>query len=253
MLTIFLVNGYIQTKKLFDAIENRDYEGVKTSIRSGAWINQREHLLYIPNIIPTNPTPLIVACKNGDTEVVELLLQNGADINREDNYTGQTPLLAALHGKKSNRFSLAMYLIDRGANIHVNQSSTSPFQRSLLILGSDTPETIQDGFNLFKYLLQNNVDMTIRIGEENALTFAAHYGNYNAVKYLLDEGYFDVNVQDNAGDTALISATTNNHAEIVIMLLEYNADISLTDSNGKTASDIAKEKNYEQIFDLLNQ
>jgi len=113
---IIIGNGVYQNKKLFDAIESSDYAGAKQAIENGAWINSRKHLLHMPNLIPQNPTPLINACEKGNEEIISLLLDSGADINKKDSYTGQTPLLAALHGTKANRFSIAMFLLEKGAD-----------------------------------------------------------------------------------------------------------------------------------------
>lgn len=59
---IILGNGVYQSKKLFAAVESSDYAGARQAIEKGAWINARKHLFHIPNLIPQNPTPLIIAC-----------------------------------------------------------------------------------------------------------------------------------------------------------------------------------------------
>ena len=248
---IVIGNGVYQNKKLFDAIESSDYAGVKLAIEKGAWINTRKHLLHIPNLIPTNPTPLISACKKGDEEIISLLLDNGADINKKDSYTGQTPLLAALHGTKANRFSIAMFLLEKGADPFIVQEATSPLEETLVVLDSDDEQTIIDGFELFKYLIEQQVDLNISRGKENALTFAAHYSNYNAVEFLIKENYFDINSKDLAGDTALIVAIKNDQTQITKLLLELGADKSLKDAEGKTAYDYAVERGFVELAELL--
>lgn len=242
IVAVVIGNGVYQNNKLFGAVERDDYAGAKQAIEEGAWINTRKHLLHVPNLISQNPTPLIIACEKGNEKIISLLLDNGADINKKDSYTGQTPLLAALHGTKANRFSIAMFLLEKGADAFAVQNTTSPLEETLVVLDSDNAQTIKDGFELFKYLIEKQVSMNICRGKENVLTFAAHYGNYNVVEFLIKENYFDINSKDLAGDTALIVATKNNQTQIMQLLLELGADKSLKDAKGKTAYDYAVEE-----------
>ncbi len=246
-----IINGINQNKKLFVAIENNDYVASQEAINSGAFINFRKNLFYIAELVPTNPTPLIAACKNGNRDIVELLLEKGADINKRDNFTGKTPLLAALHGSKQNRFELAMYLIDNGADIYASQKTTSPFEEALIVLTTDDESTIAEGFDLFRYLMKQNVNMNICTGNENVLTFAAHYNNYNVVKYLIENNYYDIDSFDSSGETALIVATKNNRIQIVELLLKLGANKTIKDSEGKIALDYAICNDYYEIISLL--
>jgi len=57
-------------------------------------------------------TPLIVAARYGHKDIVQILLENGANIDHQDNY-GQTALMyAANFGLKD----VVQLLLDRGAN-----------------------------------------------------------------------------------------------------------------------------------------
>ena len=199
----YITNGLYQSSKLLTAVENNDYESAKEAVECGAWVNKRRHIVA-PVIRYNNTTPLIEACKNGNQEIVELLIENGADVNLKDNFTGNTPLLAALKGTKENRFRLAMYIIEKGGDIYADQGSTSAFYRALYIGENDSEQNVDESVTVIKYLLENNVDQTIYMSKENALTHAAHYRNYGAVDYLIQEGYYDVNCRDDNGDTALI-------------------------------------------------
>ncbi len=248
---IIVGNGVCQNKKLFDAIENGDYTGADQAIKKGAWINERKRMLYMPNLVPKNPTPLITACHKGDVSIIALLLDNGANINKKDNYNGQTPLLAALNGVNANRFSIAKLLLEKGADPFAVQKTTSPLEKTLVVLDSDDEQTIKEGFELFKYLIEQQVDLDIRQGNENALTFAAHYGNENVVVFFVKQKYFDVNSKDLAGDTALIVAVKNNQTHITQVLLDLGADKSLKDAKGKTAYDYAVERGFVDLAELL--
>jgi len=200
----------------------------------------------------TNPTPLIAACKEGNQDIVALLLEHGADINKRDNCTDETPLLAALQGTKQNRFSLAFYLIEKGADIHMVQpGANSALQETLLVSEQDSENTIAEGFSLFQYLMEQNVDKAIQLPWESTLTYAAHYGNSNVVRYLLENGHFSVDELDPKGNTALIVAAKNNQLEIAELLLAFGASKSIADDSGKTAYDHAVENGYLEVAEIL--
>lgn len=253
--TIFMcVTGIYQNRKLFNAIDNNDVVATQKALKYGAWVNARKHLNITPivEIVTSNPTPLEYACKIGNQEIVQLLLENGAKINKGNKQTHSTPLLYALHGTKSNRFSLAMYLIENGADIY-NADQAKRLGEDLLYISSEDSENIvQEGFLLFQYLMEKDVPIGFSIGTESLLTFSARYNNYNAVRYLVDEGYFNVNEYDRAQNTALIIATKFENLEMVELLLELGADVSLVDANGNTALDYAIKLNNTPIATLLS-
>ena len=250
---VFVFNGIYQNEKLFDAIENDDYDAAQRAIANGAWINRRRHLISNAELFGFNPTPLVAACELGNQEIIELLLKNGADINKIDNTTGNTPLMAVFYGVKANRFVLAMYLIEQGADYNKGNGTSTPLLESMLISSKDDAQTIKEGFELFEYLMQHQVDINVPWGPENTLTYAAHYSNVAVVKYLIEKGYFEVDVRNPLSKTALIVAAQYGQTEIVCTLLELGADRSLTDSDGKTALDYAYEKGYDDIVSLLEE
>ncbi len=77
---------------LMSAVISGDIDGVKFFAKSGPdLVNQK-------NI--GGATPLLLACREGNLEIVKILIDNGANINVTDN-EGWTPLMrAALAGKK---------------------------------------------------------------------------------------------------------------------------------------------------------
>ena len=252
-LVVFIGNGYLQNRLLFDAISMNDYDAARAAIEFGAFLELPQHLIAIPEIVMTNPTPLITACKKGNQDIVTLLLEYGADVNRPDNCTNETPLLAALQGVRQNRFSLAFCLIHNGANIHmVQQGVNSALQEAILISRSDSEETVAEGYRLFQYLMDHEVDTAIQLPWESTLTYAVHYRNHNVVRYLLENGYFAIDELDPNGNTALIVAVRSNQLDMVKLLLDLGAAKDVTDVTGKTAYDYALDNGYEEIATLLD-
>lgn len=67
-------------------------------------------------------TPLIIAVYNNQPAVVELLLQNGADVNAQDS-AGNTPLMGACFKGYS---SIAITLVDAGAAVNMRNYQGAP-------------------------------------------------------------------------------------------------------------------------------
>jgi ankyrin repeat protein len=70
------------------------------------------------------------------------------------------------------------------------------------------------------------------------------------VKKFISEGG-DINIQDQWGQTALMTASSWNCPEIARLLVEGGANLDIQDKGGRTALDYAKRNNYEKIIQLL--
>ena len=251
LIALFSINRRLQTESLFKSIDAGDYDAATMAIDFGANVNGYKHVANIPALVMMNPTPLVQACKVGNEEIIKLLLECGANVNLPDKITGKTPLLAALHGTKQNRFSLAFQLIEQGADIHVVLDNNSPIAECLVFSEDDSASTQAEGFALLCYLLENGASLDGIPFSENALTYAAHYGNIDAIKYLLANEYFDVDEYDEGGCTALICAVKHHQAAVVEILLDYGASALVEDSTGLTAVDYAMQNKNQMIVDML--
>lgn len=78
-------------------------------------MNYKESKRIVNNKDKYGNTPLKLAIQKGNKEVVEILLDNGADIHLRDNFLGFTPIMvAAFCGKKE----IVRILYSRGANLY---------------------------------------------------------------------------------------------------------------------------------------
>jgi len=84
-----------------------------------------------------------------------------------------------------------------------------------------------------------------------SLILAAQEGDVQTVKTLLDAGGVDVDAKGNAGMTALMHASRQNHIECVKVLLNKGANVNATNDFGRTAIKIANEKRNIEIVKLL--
>ena len=201
-------------------------------------------------------TLLITASENGYTDIVELLLKNGASPDIF-NSADTTALMEACH----NQHPLIVELLLRhGADPNI-------FKRwgpTALILAVD-----KDDVKITELLLEYNVDPNFRMkgNGDTPLMIASRRGNTEIATLLLERGAnpnilkLDTN---NSNNTALIMAAMKNRAPMVELLLEYNADPNLRNSAqnhtgslhdiyfGSTALHWASmEENYDIIKLLL--
>lgn len=96
-------------------------------------------------------------------------------------------------------------------------------------------------------------DVNARVGHvgQTALHLAVRHGRASTVRLLLAHGA-EVNAQDQAGTTALISACDRGHTDIVrILLQDPDCDVTLTDKGSRSALSLATQASHTEIADLL--
>ena len=72
-------------------------------------------------------TPLIKACYNGNYKIVKLLLENGADVNRQ-NDCRETPLFISC----GEKLSIVKLLVEKKAKINLKNDSKVSFTINVL-------------------------------------------------------------------------------------------------------------------------
>ncbi|CAG4944610.1 unnamed protein product [Parnassius apollo] len=180
------------------------------------------------------------AAADGHVEVVRLLLEHGADPNKQDHVHGNT----ALHEAAWKGYSRCAALLARGgaelrsrnaagfAPLHLAcQNGHNQTCRELLLAGAQ-PD------------LQNNYGDT-------SLHTAARYGHAGVTRILIS-AQCKVSEQNKNGDTALHIAAAMGRRKLTRILLEAGCDKSLRNHQGETARDIATRKGLEEIINILN-
>lgn len=183
-------------------------------------------------------------------EAATLLLENGADLNARAvdiyNTEGWTPLLAAMN---NNRWKVARFLVERGAEVNVQAVARSDGDERLgtgltpLMLAVKSAEV---GTSVT--LLDKGASVDTRtLSGRTALSFAAEKGSLRLVEVLLSRGA-RVNDANKNGWTPLMFAST---ADVTEALLKNGAEVEARTRRGGTALLIAAEEKATGIVTLL--
>nr|VZI30037.1 unnamed protein product [Spirometra erinaceieuropaei] len=222
-------------------------------------------------------TPLHMAVHYNHVQLVELLLDHGADAScaAGNGYT-------ALHiAAKKNHQDIASLLL---ADDHDNHRSTNAESRSgftplhlasqegnvdmvgLLLLNGAEPNhqakngltplhlaAQEDRVNVAQQLVSSGADISaVSHAGYTPLHTACHFGRLNMVRYLLSlADRVDVNRTTKMGFTPLHLAAQQGHSQIASLLLEHGADANLLNEQGLTAAHIARRRHFPVLFDTL--
>lgn len=259
-------------KEIISFIESGDFQTIKKLIESKSL--DVNYNLEIDEY--SKSTPLIQAIKYKQTDIINYLLENNADVNLALGYS--TPLTEAMYDEE-----LVRKLIDLGADVNLGAELTgfTPLMASLnniaiaeLLIekGADIEAKDDDDINalvyastynneeMVKFLLEKGADANTVCEIENEhidisptpLMNAAYRGNTNIINMLLENGA-DINYTTDYGMTALMMAASFNQFEAAKTLLEHNANTSITNGYGETALDLAKSEDYKDIVELLEK
>ncbi len=161
------------------------------------------------------------AAELGDTVLVEIMIENGYDIE-EKNWIEQT----ALHfAAKEGHIECLKYLIDKGADLEAKDSKE----------GTPLHSAAEGGhLECLKYLIDKGADLEPKdFNNRTLLHKSAHNGHLECLKYLIDKEA-DLEAKDNYGRTLLHSAAAEGHLECLKYLIDKGADLEAKDNKGRT-------------------
>ncbi|EIS4835558.1 ankyrin repeat domain-containing protein [Escherichia coli] len=189
-------------------------------------------------------TEFLLAAEQGNSDGLKSCLDKKVDINAT-NREGRTAIIIASLNKHYDCVSL---LISAGADINKQDKTCfNPF-----LIGC-----LNNDLTLLRTVLPANPDLNCltRFGGVG-ITPACEKGHVEIVRELLMRTDINVNHTNFVGWTPLLEAIVLNDGgekqqEIVKLLLEHGANPHMTDKYGKTPLELAREKGYHKIAELL--
>jgi len=188
-------------------------------------------------------TALIIAAWYGSPEIVTLLLENGANINAQDN-AGYTAIAKASSLGVGRHYEIVEILIQACANLNLKtKEGKSPFLLAVLNGHVELGNVLKRaGAKEDPYFLGKAAD--------NELLLASSLGDLQRVKYVF---FFkpNANATDGIGQTALMHAARSGNREILSLLLKAGANVDTKDKSGKTALMLAARRGHKQALSVL--
>ncbi len=234
---------------LHRAVRDGDIVEVERLIDEGARINE----VFSQIFRGSRNTPLSYAVFRGKVEIVKLLIEKGADINKD------CPLYFAV---QYHDMEIVNILLEAGA------LPDGPKRRVHGLRPMEYAAREGD-IEMINILLEHNATINDDIAIE-----AAQSGDVETIKRFLKEGISfteDVRVAWNATDGSLefvlfletigvdfieddyimVQAVRGENLPVVKYLINKGANINAEDPGGNTLLGIARNRNYEEMIDLL--
>ena len=226
---------YHPTRELLQAIKSEDVYKVKGLLDEGVDPNRTD---VAPgkfwDFLETSPQrPLGIACRTGNIEIVELLIEYGATAEPIEG-TGWSPLREVLFYYQPDDVEIVKLLFENGA------SAEDEYGENMVYTAAQMVPRIYD---------KTKANGTVFTGDYDEMTAK---GITEIIDILLINGG-SLDATDGAGKTVLMVSVERGNLYLTEYLINIGCKTSVADSHGKTALDYALELDNEDLISILNQ
>src|SRR5580700_824649 len=220
------------TTALHWAVRQDDREMVDRLIKAGANVKAANRY---------GVTPLYLACVNGSAAMIGKLLDAGADANAATT-EGETALMTVA---RTGNVEAAKVLIAHGAQVNSQEqwrqqtplmwavAESHPEMAELLIAHGADVNARQVTWNWERQVTKEPREKWLPLGGLTPLLFAARQGCVDCARVLVKAGA-DINATNPNGFSPILLAIINSHYDFAASLLDQGADVNIADEVGRT-------------------
>ena len=184
-------------------------------------------------------TPLDLAIKNNDMDMVKFLVELGVDVNNQHHNFGMR------HQIMNSNITWIKFFIDLGAKLdNLLPTAVSSNNKDVVELLLENGAVMEKNLILHHVTSKEMAEFLISLGADvnskdndgdTPLHWSASSSNkpLDLIKFLIDSGA-DVNAKDNGGWSPLYYAVRTHNIAIAKLLIEAGADLEAKDNNGNT-------------------
>lgn len=207
-------------EKFMQAVKDGNIKSAKRNLVF--WKNKKLNSEYF------DKSPLETAIDQNNVEMVELLLNKGANPNISGCASHALPIIRAI---EENNLKIVRLLVDHGADLNISCYGQVPLEKAIAKGNSE----------IIQFLLNNGADPNWKndTASENAFMYAVKKGTPEIVSLLIDKGA-RVNEVDKYGETVLVKAIRAKRLDIMTLLIERGANV-----NEKSTQYVHKRVQYE--------
>ncbi|XP_067661682.1 ankyrin repeat domain-containing protein 50-like [Haliotis asinina] len=177
-------------------------------------------MVYIDSKGHYDKTPVMLAGRNGHTEVVKLLVNYGANLSLRDTY-GHNILHSAC---SEGHVDVVKYILSKDI---VDINSEGYKRRTPMMLAAMVGHK-----EVVDLLVKNGADLTFSdIDGHNILYCSSATGQLEVVKYIISLNTVDINSAGHFKRTSVMVAARGGHKEVVEFLVNHGAKLTLTDKD----------------------
>ena len=176
--------------------------------------------------------------KNSSLEMLELLIQNGANPSGQSK-NGWSPLFYAT---RMGSTQFVRYLLEIGVYVDASDfGGWTPLMLAIFYRHSETARLLLD----WDANISHRND-----GGRTSLAISAQMGDAEMVTLLLEKGA-DISATDSDGSTPVLIAAAKGHSEAVKVLLENGANALTIDKDGDSPLEVAVGSGHSKIVEQL--
>ena len=239
-------------KKLFELIDNFDYEELQSFIQ-----NEDNEIWNI--FSEDNKNCLHYTCEKGNEKMIVFIVTQlkirlgiNTDIKNNifDNFKNVNIFKYFMNSKTKEEGYTPLHYAILSYNTWIQINPQQNINIILFLLSNYAEPTIKTKLNqnvLHLCAISNNTNALVlfkekyklNINEKDSLLktplhYSAEKKNYEILNILINYENIDINSKDNNGNTPLHYSINNNHQRAIKKLIQYNADINIKNKNKKT-------------------